>query len=223
MAISSKNILQEYYQKLGLTLPIYNTQMCSDGFFVSHLQLSDGIEMLGTPRRRKIDAEKDVAEMAISCMKRSPIGYPDLVKRKLILEYVILIDLENIPKGHEELLIKYENIQIIGFVSKSNPLADIDLSIKKIIFPTTRKDGSDIGIVLYFSKLIMDRMIWESDGCKIKPDKMTIFMIMTRDHFASSIVDVAPSIFDDSYKYKIYHVVSYKECMSIIDLNEANT
>mgnify|MGYP000443903545 CR=1 FL=1 len=62
---SSKNRLQEYYQKRGLRLPVYDTTQTGAGLFQSRVTLSTGGTFTGEPSQNKRAAELSAATVAL--------------------------------------------------------------------------------------------------------------------------------------------------------------
>jgi hypothetical protein len=73
LSMSSKNQLQEIYQKAGMALPIYATIKTADGTFVSSVVCSDGREATGPSMSTKKAAEISAAQFILDSMTASTI------------------------------------------------------------------------------------------------------------------------------------------------------
>lgn len=106
---------------------------------------------------------------------------------------VMLVDVENIPKIIEIFISKRtifpENFWIYGFVGKHHPQADCIASIKhprviKILSPSTQKDATDTYMQIYVGMFLYDETFEE-------------YLICTRDHFGSNLVEFIQSNEED--------------------------
>src|SRR5690606_20181638 len=98
MNISSKNKLQEKFQKNGKVLPKYHTIMDENKMWISEVEIYDGKKYAGMKCNKKTEAENSAATIALSDdineIKKNIYDRP---------RTVFLIDLENMPKIIEEL------------------------------------------------------------------------------------------------------------------------
>jgi hypothetical protein len=157
--MSSKNRLQEFFQKRGLPLPKYTTSRAGGPdhkpIWVCQIQLPDGDIVMGSPESSRRAAELSAAEDALTQITGDEEEYEDSGMLSPDLKTVILIDIENQPKALEEILnLETTNITVFGFISTGHPLIDkiegSDLNEDKRftwwIVNSTRKNAADIGM-----------------------------------------------------------------------------
>ena len=126
--MSFKNTLQEHYQKLHLPVPEYTTIQNEGGLWVSSLTINNKT-YVGETKSKKIDAEQSTAKYVMSrssgiivfddCSLQSQAQAKDeiCIDDKLPKgNNIILIDLENIPKGIY-LTTHKPGVTIFGFLS----------------------------------------------------------------------------------------------------------
>jgi len=106
---------------------------------------------------------------------------------------LIIIDVENVPSSLEQLLssiTKSKNIDIVCMISEDhhtkNKLNLSDKRVKLMEAPTTRKDGADMGIVLYI-------------GYLLAKERYRCYIIISKDHFADATIDCIKN-FDEMSK-----------------------
>ncbi len=77
LGVDNKNQLQEYYQKLHLDSPIYNTEQCGGKpnapLWRSTVVLYDKSIYTGNVQKTKTNAEKSAAFLALSSLLLTPI------------------------------------------------------------------------------------------------------------------------------------------------------
>ena len=92
---------------------------------------------------------------------------------------VLLVDVENMPNFIDEVLKEIQGLSIYAFVGYHHALCDKQFpsSVTKILSPSTRTDGTDTCMQVYV-------------GYFLANDMFDIYLIATRDHFGSSLVDM---------------------------------
>src|SRR5688572_6405500 len=121
LGIDNKNQLQEYYQKLHLNPPIYNTISCGGKpnapLWQSTVTLYDNTFYVGNIHKTKSNAEKSAAFIALSSLSLKPIKLTS--KYNYEKKTVMLIDIENMPKFFNEIPVEdlnNPNLTIYGFI-----------------------------------------------------------------------------------------------------------
>lgn len=184
---NNKNKLQEYYQKSHLPIPIYQTERCTDAnnqlLWVSTVTLYDDMTFTGNMYKKKSDAEKSAAFIALSTLSLEPPIRT--LNHKYDKNTVMLIDIENMPKFFYDIPaedLKDPNLTVYGFIGINHSLMDkINHSkLNKIISPSTRPDGTDTCIQVYVGIFLANNMY-------------EYYIIVTRDHFGQSLVEMITS------------------------------
>ena len=184
LGIDNKNQLQEYYQKLHLEAPSYNTEQCGGKLnaplWRSTVTLYDKSIFVGNVQKKKTDAEKSAAFVALSTLLLKPIQ--NFTERDYIKKTAILIDVENMPKFFNEIPIpdlNHPNLVVYGFIGMHHTLVDKINHPKmiKIVSPSTRADGTDTCMQVYVGMLLTQCIYNE-------------YIIVTRDHFGSTLVEM---------------------------------
>lgn len=183
--MSSKNQIQEFCQKRGLSMPKYlTTRLPSPAHqpeFVSKLAFNNSTfegEIASSKRR----AELSAAEIALQSLEEEKITQQIVYDGPPVL---ILVDLENQPRAVEQLqerinLDASTNIYILVFVSKISHLSEQvwdNERIKKHIVPSVRSDAAD-------TYMIFMAGLWSTDL------SYRNFIIMSRDHFAKTLEEI---------------------------------
>jgi hypothetical protein len=181
--MSFKNRLQEYYQKEFGILPKYQTyrQGGSDHqpLWQSSLILHDEYMIIGEIQSTKSLAEQSAAENALSYLQSEKERRG---KRKVDPGTVLLVDIENLPNLIQEVVEEIEGLDIFGFVGIHHCLVEKPLpdGVTKIISPSTRPDGTDTCMQVYVGSLLVQ-------------GRYDTYLIATRDHFGSALVDIITS------------------------------
>jgi len=111
-SMSSKNDLQEYFQKRKLTLPVYTTTRAGGSAhnpkWVSQVTLSDGRIFVSSPHSGKKSAEAEAAEDALKAIERDGVEV-ELPEPDVRLDFddhhvCVLIDVENQPAALGEMV-----------------------------------------------------------------------------------------------------------------------
>lgn len=220
--MSSKNKLQEIYQKRGFAeLPKYQTQRTGGKdhvpLFISTVILPDGGKIKGDICSNKKMAELNAADKALvkgSKVRRKRISRKSSKKKisiKTPTRKMILVDIENNHKIQEEFLEHLENkteLDIFVFGTTDHPsLKKVESvhSIQIIDITSTRRDAADIALVLFAGMF-----------CK----EYSSLMVITRDHFGSALVDAfleIPIKMGDPTPRKAYHCLSYERALQTLD------
>lgn len=189
LTINNKNLLQEYTQKHKLPFPIYDS--CQVGTTISPewqstviltniTDVNNNIKYTGDKFPRKTTAENSAAWYALKALENmnisniSPVIYD--------VNTAILIDIENLPRFFEEIPeqdLLNENLTVYGFVGQYHPLylKFTNEHLVKIASPSTRQDGTDTCIQVY-------------TGMLLALEKHEHYIIATKDHFGSSLVEM---------------------------------
>lgn len=221
--VNPKNFLQEYYQKRQLDIPKYKSkQVGGDDHtpkWQSKVILSNGKKFIGNISTNKSKAEMSAAEKALSELSSNnngknaintkknnnsnfnkSIGKPDKIsniKRNINIEKntithgncsvsdrtVLIIDVENLHNFVDEVCAEIEGLDIYAFIGCHHSLVAKKVfphGVKRILVPSTRSDGSDTCIQVYV-------------GYWLAQNKYDTYLIATRDHFGSSLVDMITS------------------------------
>lgn len=171
-----KNKLQEYYQKRGLPLPTYQSSVSGPSHapqWISKVSHGDGLIAKGQPSSSRVNSEQSAAEAALDQISEKR------EKLKIDKSTVLLVDIENLQTLIDQLL-EYDlpdDLEIYGFVSEHHHLAEKEFSVNKVIVPSSHRDAVDTCIQIYTGIFLME-------------GKYDHYLIATRDHFASSLVQM---------------------------------
>lgn len=205
--MSQKNKLQEYFQNRRLELPKYISSRCGGSdhkpFWRSRVKFWSTVdnnykEIVGDIVGTKIKAEMSAAELALeflsptfsssdssTCLKVREESNQENVgdKCERVKKTAIFVDVENLQKfvdqmGHH----KIDDMDIYAFVGYHHHLSEkiFPKNVTKILSPSTRPDGSDTCMQIYIGYLLAQE----------KYDK---YIIATRDHYGSALVDMITS------------------------------
>ncbi len=205
--MSSKNELQEFFQKNKLSLPEYTTDRIGGDAhtpeWLTVVELCDGSTHRGDIQATKKKAELNAATNALKHIQNAKFLHTnplyDLQFNKAIK---IFVDIENKPNFIEEFVNKVssKNIEVHGFVSNGHPqfkpFKDNRISIYPI--PSTRKDGADVGLIMHVGMILRQE---QSDE--------TVYIIVSNDHFADALVDCIKI-----YKKEAYVCRSFEDVIS---------
>lgn len=176
--LSSKNTLQERFQKAGMKPPTYNTyrQGGTDHapVFISELELPTGEFFISGPAPSKKEAEQSAATMALLSM--NPIEEKKTVTLLHSEEPVlVLIDIENVSKDFDTIA-QGSNVDIVGYVGKNHHLAHASTSIpyKLYIVPSALPDGVDTQIICDCTRAC-DKNYYEK------------IIVVTKDHYGDCL------------------------------------
>ena len=155
LGIDNKNQLQEYYQKLHLDAPSYNTETCGGKpnapLWRSTVTLYDKSFFIGNVHKTKAAAEKSAAFIALSTLSLKPIQ--NFSEHEYKKKTVMLIDIENMPKFFNEIPINdlnNPNLVVYGFIGNHSLVDKVNHpKMIKVISPSTRSDGTDTCMQVY--------------------------------------------------------------------------
>ena len=199
----SKNILQEYFQIRHLPLPKYQTIKCggSDHQPLWHStitfwnnQTNEYQDIIGDIAGTKVKAEISAAHTVLCALNQhntSPlrscsaplVSFQNSNKKMRVNDRTALfVDVENLPKFAEEAAANIDNITIYAFVGYHHCLSEkvFPDNIIKVLSPSTRSDGSDTCMQIYI-------------GVLLSQNKYDTYLIATRDHYGSALVDMITS------------------------------
>ena len=190
--MTSKNRLQEYFQKKDLDLPIYSTARAGgedhNPTWISQVSLCDGRIFVSDPHSKKKYAELESATDALAALEIHNIE-SDTMKYCINFNdsnVVICIDVENQPCAIAEFVknVSSTNVTVYGFISDGHPLQKkLEISyylrderVNLIKIPSTRADGADIGMSMIV-------------GSFIETMNYGLYMIISNDHFGEALAD----------------------------------
>lgn len=176
-------LLQEYYQKYNLSLPIYEDNGEENGMFHVIVTLHNGGVFPGTGKNKKA-AKMEAARMAFESIESSKININYDVSTYLA------VDVENIGNCFKDL----ERIRLSGSIKvglyyseswvsqlpKTGPALSVPFEIVKI--PSSRKDASDIGMIMSLTQIAMK-------------NEYSQIVIWTKDHYGSVVKEILESGF----------------------------
>lgn len=167
MSDNPKNKLQEYCQKNGKCLPIYET--FQEGLnWISVVRLGE-FETFSEAKAKKVDAEKEAASKMLKLtIKDKKTHHNPCVVRKMVL-----IDGENIHKLPEI----DETVAYYVFLNRNHALAKKDYGIEKVLVESGRPDGVDSYIQVFVGMSLM------------KNKHLEEIVIYTRDKFGYALAD----------------------------------
>lgn len=207
MMLSPKNTLQEFCVKNKHSIPSYDTKKVGGTphapewlSYVTIVMKKEGkdqsITVPGDVSMSKTEAEKTAATCMLTSLGVAEDPLPiDEVEKDMSLGTLppsvpeepgmaILIDVENIPNmifSAVTLKQKYPkaNITIFACVGQHHHSAKKDFGrrVKKVVVPTTRKDGVDTFIQMYAGHLM-------------RGTEFDSFAIATGDHFGHALVEL---------------------------------
>lgn len=194
--MSVKNQLQEIFQKKQLSLPRYQTIRVGGSahqpLWQSTITIYDGTQFIGLICTDKINTELSAAENALTHLLQNHNSFPQsyqIINRDMNVEtnhnsvnIGMLVDLENMPKFIHNISNKLHKYTIYVFVGEHHCLVEKELppEVIKIISPSTRSDGTDTCMQVY-------------TGMLLSLEKHEEYIIVTRDHFGSALVEMITS------------------------------
>lgn len=202
--MSSKNRLQEIFQRQGLALPVYHTKQIGGPahapVWVSEVELPSGERIRGDETTSKTAAEQSAADKALLKLRSSKIASgsaspkkvlhidqtvsvrPTPPEQKSVIRTCLLINGENLPnlaKIASSFLVP--GLEILIFIGHHHHhLSERDYGVQKVLVPTTHSNGVDSCMQVYV-------------GTFLQTDKYDRYLIGTRDHFGSALVDLIQS------------------------------
>jgi len=209
--MSSKNKLQEFFQKKNLPLPIYHTNRTggkdNDPRWICTVKLCNDEIICSEPFSNKKACELDAASKALLLIEShdNQLYYKN---EKHIFDIkstvIILVDGENKPV----IPIKFINevstsASLIVYISKGHPNKPKfqEHEIKIIEVDSTRKDAVDIAIVMDSARIHTDHII-----------------IVTGDHFGATLVEILNKESEHLSKQPPGHLArTYEELLNILE------
>ena len=207
MSKNSKNKLQELFQYNQLPLPTYICERRGGNdhapLWTSIVTLHDGRQFEGNVSTNKAQADisaADIALLHINSNQATPItkrictdgSYENyqfnlLASLKIsepttIGKCAILVDVENLPRFIESISDKLPNFTVYAFIGEHHCLShkEFPLGVIKILSPSTRSDGTDSCMQVY-------------TGMLLTQEAYDNYIIVTRDHFGSTLVEMISS------------------------------
>lgn len=186
----AKNSLQELCQKRGYGIPKYSSSQTGSHHqpvWVSSVEtnIPEGSAIFHTNEGHptKKGAEEDAAYKALSCICSEDASSVTISTAFVKYKTVLLVDVENLPKLISQLPLFVGPMDIMAFVGEHHPLSETDFGphVVKIISPSTRPDGTDSCLQVCVGFLLA------------KSSEYDMYLIATRDHFGSSLVDMITS------------------------------
>jgi hypothetical protein len=163
--MSYKNKLQEYFQKKGIPLPIYDAKLCESGWIgsVTINVNNKKIKFKGDIKNKKIESQQSACIKTLEYLKvdnsTQEKNIDDdknkyIYNNKLTNQNIIFIDIENTQKYK---YIKPKNY-IFGFISTNSymykKLNEIEKYMDTYVYEGTEKNGSDILMSIIVAKNI---------------------------------------------------------------------
>lgn len=129
-----------------------------------------------------IKVEKDVANQLVSPLLSDLINGVNQISMSEGASTAILVDVENLPKFIDAISNKLHNYAVYAFIGEHHCLSEKEYppGIIKITSPSTRSDGTDTCMQVY-TGMLLAREIYDS------------YIIATRDHYGSSLVEMISS------------------------------
>lgn len=183
MSFNVKGLLQEHCQKRKVANPIYERARVGgedhEPLWISTVTV-DQLSFTGDVQKSKILADQAAADIALASLQESE--RTRATSKILDESTVVLVDVENLPKFIDELKSEVSKCNVIAFVGEHHPLAEKTFPSNVLVIKTdsTRKDATDTCMQVYV-------------GCLLAKNTYENYIIVTRDHFGSSLVDTIRS------------------------------
>jgi len=170
-----KNKLQEHFQKLGLSLPLYSSSV-SGTDYVSCVTMEGEGEVVGTPRSTRKEAEMSAAKYGYNHIKgnkekkksKEKLITPNMIlgnnissptkkekKTKPVITipdtYHVIIDADQVNIGSLESKY-YIDDNLTAVCNKSSPSANVTTTFPLITIDTGIKDCADVAILILASQ-----------------------------------------------------------------------
>ena len=179
--MSSKNKLQEFFQKKGLPTPVYQSTRAggtdNDPKWVCMVKLFNGEMIYSEPTSSKRSCEMEAAAKTLKELNSHNLEYRN-IKYTFTTDskIVILVDGENQPIIPIKIVSEVRtSASLRVYISKGHPIKPKleENEIKIVEIDSTRKDAVDIAIIM--------------DSVRLYPDHI---IIVTNDHFGSALVEL---------------------------------
>jgi hypothetical protein len=201
---SSKNRLQELWQKQCDVLPTYDTGRIGGTDhapkYRSTTTLPDGKTFRGTVEGSRTVAELAAASAAIHYSRSVSVNSEQPFFKITNHQSFVFVDLENIPKAIS--LIDYLGADsCVGFVSKKHPLATSSANkMRTFIVTSYAKDAADFALAMSVAMFI------RAGEC----DQYKRLIILTKDHFGAAVTDVLQQWWAST---DVYHAITMMDCL----------
>lgn len=198
--ISHKNILLEFCQKNKIPL-IFDTKRIGgtdhNPLWKSTTNFQGIFFETQNSFQSKVQAEQELSILILNDIENKNKNKTKKILSKNIL---LIIDLEN--SKNYEFLSDYENLEIIGICSRNFPIKE-NLKINTKVVESTSKDAADIAIIMYITKLIIERL----------SETSPTILLLTKDHFGKT--------FEECISSKIFNFenIEFKHCLTENEVN----
>lgn len=180
--MSTKNQLQEIFQKRKLSLPIYNINRIGGTDHqplwqatITYIYDNDTIELTGEICSTKSQATMNVAEKALKSLTQI-----DSIKISSPPRSALFVDVENMPSFIDEVLNHIDNMTIYAFIGYHHCLSKKtwpSSNVIKILSHSTRPDGTDTAMQVYI-------------GYYLAQNLYDRYYIATHDHYGSTLLEM---------------------------------
>jgi len=183
MVVMNKNHLIQFCKKQKLEPPVYNSTSqgpihALEWSSIVTITLPIGNHSFSSKTHSlKKRAEHEAAGIALNYLSQ-----PKDDDRQIHVDHkvALMVDVENLPKLISQLPRFTGNLYIYAFVGEHHPLAETKYeapNVITVISKSTRQDGTDTCMQLYVGALLAYAGFHE-------------YLIATRDHFGSALVDL---------------------------------
>ncbi len=179
--LSAAESALEYFSKIPMNL--YNHNSCLNYDYTNSPSIQDNSKTI-QPTYTKTRDEREINYVNPVIFEISPIDEKKLtpMKYQSMNNVAMLVDLENMPKFLDNIKDRLNEFTIYVFVGEHNALIERKLpkDVIKVVSPSTRSDGTDTCMQVY-------------TGMLLSLDKHDEYIIVTRDHFGSALVEMITS------------------------------
>lgn len=217
--MSTKNELQEFYQKRKETLPVYSTERVRGTpahapLWKSTVILHDNRRFVGEPSAKKSTAELNAATVALeytpldlehaALANVSSLECEDIAMLCIDRSTICLIDIENVPQAVSiDLSTIPKRVFVLGLVGHCHAMAQKPFPFGKYIVRSSISDAADHALT-FMAGYIASHIVSEDLGLgdTVRP-KM---IILSRDHYAEATVWCIKQ-----QGFRAHHVTSVEE------------
>ena len=178
--MSSKNKLQEFFQKRGLPSPVYYSNRAGgtddSPKWVCMIKIHNGEIVYSSPCSSKKECEAEAANKALSEIDSRNFKFNIKYSFDIDSHVIILVDGENLPTVPIKFVTEVDaSVSLRTYISKGHPIKPKldEHEITVIEVDSTRKDAVDIAIVRDSTRIYSKHII-----------------IVTNDHFGSTLVEL---------------------------------
>jgi hypothetical protein len=223
-SINYKGLLQEYYQKEKLDLPVYS-YVSSNSFpitWVAQLHTLRG-NYTSASYASKREADQSVSYMAYMSLLTKIQLTPKFQNLSTKFLTLVVVDLENYPQidTPQFLTTKFTNVQFSGFVGKTSSqaqMSQVDLERKYPFMGISIVNSLYPDAVDHFISMYVGHYIAKTADCYTNANCNII--ILTRDRFVGSTMDAArqfctnysPIQIEFHLNLNIVHAVTAQQC-----------